>query len=35
VHVILRLEDGKIEESFLGSGGLKYFFPILDGTAFQ
>jgi len=31
---ILRFEGGKIVESFLGSGGLKYFFSILDGTAF-
>jgi ketosteroid isomerase-like protein len=32
---ILRLVDGKIVESFLGSGGLKYFFSILDGMAFR
>jgi predicted ester cyclase len=31
---ILRFEDGKIVESFLGSGGLKYFYSILDGSAF-
>jgi ketosteroid isomerase-like protein len=32
---ILRLVGGKIVESFLGSGGLRYFWSILDGTAFR
>jgi len=29
---ILRFSNGKIVESFLGSGGLRYFYAILDGT---
>jgi predicted ester cyclase len=32
---ILRFADGKIVESFLGSGGLKYFYSILDGSIFR
>lgn len=32
---LLRFEKGRIKESFLGSGGLKYFFSILDGSAFE
>jgi steroid delta-isomerase-like uncharacterized protein len=31
---ILRFADGKIVESSLGSGGLRYFFAILDGSIF-
>ncbi len=31
---ILRFAEGKIVESSLGSGGLRYFFSILDGSAF-
>jgi predicted ester cyclase len=32
---ILRFEKGKIVESFLGSGGLRYFYSILDGSIFK
>ncbi len=32
---ILTLADGKIVETTLGSGGLKYFFGILDGSMFK
>ena len=32
---ILRFENGKVVESFLGSGGLKFFFSILDGSLLQ
>jgi len=32
---ILRIHNGKITESSLGSGGLPYFFSILDGSAFR
>ncbi len=32
---ILRLQDGRIVESSLGSGGLKQFFAILSGAAFE
>jgi steroid delta-isomerase-like uncharacterized protein len=31
---ILRFAEGKIVESSLGSGGLRYFFSILDGSIF-
>ncbi|NMC12257.1 MAG: ester cyclase [Chloroflexi bacterium] len=32
---ILRFEKGKIVESSLASGGLRYFFAMLDGTLFE
>jgi predicted ester cyclase len=32
---ILKFVDGKIVESFLGSGGLGYFYRILNGEAFK
>ena len=32
---ILTIKDGKIIETTLGSGGLKYFFGILDGSILQ
>jgi len=32
---ILVISDGKFVESFLGSGGLEYFYKILTGDAFQ
>jgi predicted ester cyclase len=32
---MLRLADAKIVESSLGSGGLRYFFALLDGTLFK
>jgi len=30
---IMTLEDGRITRTTLGSGGLKYFFGVLDGSA--
>ena len=32
---ILTFADGKIAETTLGSGGLRYFFGILDGSVFK
>jgi hypothetical protein len=32
---ILTMLDGKIAETTLGSGGLKYFLHILDGSVFE
>ena len=32
---ILKISKGKIVESFLGSGGLDYFYRILTGEAFK
>jgi predicted ester cyclase len=32
---ILRFDRGKIVESSLGSGGLRYFFALLNGTLFD
>jgi predicted ester cyclase len=32
---ILRIADGRIIESSLGSGGLKFFLSILDGSIFK
>ncbi len=32
---ILRFSEGKIVESSLGSGGLRYFYAILSGSIFQ
>lgn len=32
---IMRLEDGRIVETSLASGGLRYFLAILDGSAFK
>jgi predicted ester cyclase len=32
---VLRLANRKIIESSLGSGGLRYFFALLDGTLFK
>jgi predicted ester cyclase len=32
---ILHFADGKIVESYLGSGGLGYFYRILNGDAFK
>ncbi len=32
---ILRFCDGKVVESFLASGGLRYFFELLKGTLFN
>jgi len=32
---ILRIADGKIVESALPSGGLRYFFAMLDGSLFD
>jgi hypothetical protein len=32
---IVRIVDGKVVESSLASGGLRYFFAMLDGTLFE
>jgi predicted ester cyclase len=32
---ILRFADGRIVESSLGSGGLRFFLAILDGSIFK
>jgi len=32
---IMRLAEGRIVESSLGSGGLRYFFALLDGALFN
>ena len=32
---IIRISEGKVIESSLASGGLRYFFAMLDGTLFE